>query len=257
MPTEFLYGGVKVVIDDDQRSSMKYWDGKIDYYFHEREAWNPMPPANMLDRALSWLSHRQSRSASQAQIAMCTLPEWPRQQSASERLARMHKSFVQPAEAFDPDITGNVLFAGPTGVGKTLAMVHSVLSLWERRIARVHERKPLPAVLFLKHAAIANARRNSPLGEEPQIIQDAMKAELLLIDDVGLADDRDSALVEIVDHRYDRGRPTLATTGLQTAEFSARLGEMLLRRLLQTVRPGKLVSAFPKAALAAVARGAR
>jgi DNA replication protein DnaC len=264
MLTEVVYGGVKIVIDDDKLRPMKTWNGKVDYEFYEREAWNPMPPARLLKLALEWIADRQDLPRSIGHLRESTfearyrtwrtLPEWPTESTAEVRRAKMHRAFIDPAEAFDPESTGNLLFAGPTGAGKTLAAVHTLLLLWERRIASL---KPLPKALFVKHSAIANARRSSPLGEEPQIIQDAMKAELLLIDDIGQGDERDTALFEIVDARYDAGKATIATTGLDSAQFAARIGETVQRRLLQAVRPGKLVSTFPKAALTAVAGGAR
>jgi DNA replication protein DnaC len=241
---------------------MEYWTPP-DHSKGAREAWNPMPPATMLERALDWLTPTGDMrgrtvdgavraSAQAAKKTLALLPEWPKTQTVTARRARMAPVFVAPAEEFEPDSTGNLLLAGPTGTGKTLAAVHAVLLLWQRRIA---EYRPLPKVLFVKHTQLATARRNSRLGQESQLIEDAIGAELLVVDDLGQADDRDPALFEVIDARYDVGRPTIATTGLNTAEFKERIGETVLRRLLQAKRAGRLVSTFSKPKLQAVPGG--
>jgi DNA replication protein DnaC len=251
------------VDDEDVKPMTKYWS-RPDYLSSDREAWNPMPPPWMLERALSWLTDVEARRSIPSELArsanaairtLPTLPEWPRTQTAERRRAKMACAFVAAAEAFDPDTTGNLLLAGPTGAGKTLAALHAVLQLWQRRLAAY---RPLPKVLFVKHTALATARRNSQLGRESQLIEDAIAAELLIIDDIGQAEDRDPALFEVIDARYDAGRLTIATTGLDPHAadkegFKARIGEHYQRRLLQTKRPGKLVSTFAKPKLQAVA----
>jgi hypothetical protein len=250
-----------VVDDEDFRPMTKYWTPP-DNYKPQREAWNPMPPASMLERALAWIYERSSHDGgarypfdvSHVLRTLEGLPEWPRTQTADGRRAKMAPVFVADAEAFDPDSTGNLVLAGPTGTGKTVAALHAVLLLWQRRLAAL---RPLPNVQFVKHTALASARRNSQLGRESQLIEDAISAELLIIDDIGQADDRDPALFEVIDGRYDAGRLTIATTGLEPHSldkhgFKGRVGEAPLRRLLQTKRPGKLVSTFTKPKLQAV-----
>jgi hypothetical protein len=250
-----------IVVDEEDLKPMQYWK-PYDPNKAPLEAWNPQPPPWMLDRALAWLTDIEvrripsdvARSASAAIRTLAALPAWPKAQSADGRRAKMAPGFIEAAEAFDPDTTGNLLLAGPTGAGKTLAALHAVLLLWQRRLAVF---RPLPLVLFVKHTSLATARRNSRLGQESQLIEDAIGAELLIIDDLGQAEDKDPALFEVIDARYDAGRPTIATTGLDPAApdkdgFNARIGEAPLRRLLQTKRPGKLVSTFSKPKLQAV-----
>jgi hypothetical protein len=248
-----------VVDDEDLKPMTKYWTPP-DYEAEARNAWMPQPPPALLDRALAWLNARGPGMAhypfdvSHALRSLAGLPEYPRTCSAEERRSKMHRSFIEPAEAFDPEATGNLLFAGPTGVGKTLAALHAVFLLWQRRLTAVQH---LPKVLFVKHTALATARRNSQLGRESQLIEEAIGTELLIIDDIGQAEDRDPALFEVIDARYDSGRLTIATTGLDPHAsdkdgFKARIGEHYQRRLLQTKRPGKLVSTFTKPKLQAV-----
>lgn len=256
-------GELGIVVDEEELKPMtKYWSAP-DHCRAEREAWNPMPPPWMLERTLAWLTDIEARRSVPSDMAnsvraaartLTALPEWPRAQTAEQRRSKMAPAFVAAAEAFDPNSTGNLLLAGPTGAGKTLAALHAVLALWQRRLT---EFRPLPTVLFVKHTGLATARRNSQLGRESQLIEDAIGTELLIIDDIGQAEDKDPALFEVIDARYDAGRPTIATTGLDPAgvdkdSFKARIGEAPLRRFMQTRRPGKLASTFSKPKLQAV-----
>src|SRR5688572_16202019 len=139
-----------IEVDEEDFPMTEYWK-KPDYDAEARNAWMPQPPPALLGRALTWLYERKPGTAhypfdvSHALRTLKGLPEWPRTCSLDERRSKMHRSFIEPAEAFDPEATGNLLFAGPTGVGKTLAAVHAVLSLWQRRLGNVQH---LPKVMF-------------------------------------------------------------------------------------------------------------
>jgi hypothetical protein len=249
-----------IEVDEEDLKPMQYWKPH-DPNKPERESWNPMPPPSMLERLLEWITaeHADFRnprlphmrtSVNDALRTLATLPAFPKTCTAAERRAKMHKTFVEPAEAFDPRTTGNVIFMGETGRGKTVGAAHAVFSLWQRRLAAL---EPLPKVLFVKHTEISNARRNSRLGQEAQLLDDAAEVEVLVIDDIGQGnDDRDTALFELVDRRYDTAKATIATTGLTVPEFETKVGEALLRRLLETKRRGRLLSTFGSPKLQAV-----
>jgi hypothetical protein len=89
------------------------------------------------------------------------------------------------------------------------------------------------------------ARREHPFGQgdAPEILQ-ACAASLLFIDDAGW--DRDPTVVsEILDARYERGLPTIVTTGKTGEELHRHYGGPVLRRLLEAGgNPAVVVDCF-------------
>jgi hypothetical protein len=138
---------------------------------------------------------------------------------------------------------GAAVLCGETGSGKTSAAVAVVHKLKEWGIeetlaqtAGSSMHRTLWAIRNLQWftgSEIARARRCAPLGEgEAEPIQKAMDAGLLVIDEVGF-ETLDTALFDVIDHRYGQGTNTIITTGLRPAEFESRYGSALWRRLTE------------------------
>lgn len=234
---------------------------EIDYYESERNSFTPQPPPSMVARHARWLSiprppgprsidsitpvvdYTGVRLANQVLNTIATLPKWQANVSRDQRRAVMHKAFVEPAESFTPS-SGNITFIGPTSAGKTTGATHAYLCMVERCF---REYTRFPAAKMIKATTIANARRNAKLGDEAEVITEAQTIGLLLLDDIGQGDDRDNSLFEVLDYRYDRGLPTIATSGLTVEQMTQRYGEHFVRRLVQTGdKRGRILSAFPR-----------
>lgn len=154
----------------------------------------------------------------------------------------------------------NLLMLGGTGAGKTSACAYLV----RRMLAEA-----LPVVTFspgwrrfwggcsstLERASLirwqscrelAEAMREHALGKgEPEAIIRCQNARLLVLDDVG-ATDSPVAYERILNVRYERGWPTITTSGLTSRELTSSLNEALVRRMLQRKgRDGLIVSMFP------------
>jgi DNA replication protein DnaC len=217
-------------------------------YDREIEEWAPCPPTSMVMRHMRWMSrHVYDRVADSAYrnafACVSTLSRWAVNATADERRAAMSRAFIEPSESCEPRGSGNLIFAGPTGCGKTVAVAHLMMSIWGRGLV---ERRAWSAAKLFKATTIANARRNAKLGQEAEILDEAKQISLLILDDVGQGDDRDSALFEVIDHRYDEQKPSIVTTGLTTPQLTERYGEHFVRRLVQTGTSGRIISVFPK-----------
>ena len=139
---------------------------------------------------------------------------------------------------------GNLVLCGPTGCGKTTASVARI-----RKLLAQAEQPCSPedfrfacGIRFAGAADLATARKQHPLGSgEPFVIEEAIDASLLILDELGYESQQDTAIPELADIRYRKGRLTITTTGLRPAEMVARYGEATVRKL---IGQGKIVSAF-------------
>ena len=135
----------------------------------------------------------------------------------------------------------SALLLGPSQIGKS-----TTLALALRRALRVSDLRKGQVHWFYARA-LAQAARQYPLGEGvcPEVDR-AMKADLLVLDDLGL--ERDPAeLIDVIHTRYERERVTWTTSGMSMAELRERYGEALVRRLVEgRAEPGRVVSCFSK-----------
>lgn len=115
----------------------------------------------------------------------------------------------------------NAIVAGPSGTGKTSLAVACLRERGRRG-------------LYVPAIRLATARRQHSLGDgEAGLVERAARASVLLIDDLGTeADERSSAVIDVVFERHDAERPTWITTGLSSREIGKRYGSGFLRRLL-------------------------
>lgn len=106
---------------------------------------------------------------------------------------------------------GNMLFMGMTGIGKSTAAALLV----RRLIAEEAERGQIEKasrICFASARELTADKRAHPYGKgEPQSVDRAMHAPLLVLDDVNTDSDGELMLA-ILDERYNRSLPTVLTT---------------------------------------------
>ncbi len=133
----------------------------------------------------------------------------------------------------------SLLFMGPTAAGKTSLAV-AMLDAWVR--AAPYERR---GSAFIEAAWLARARARHKLGDgDAPLVVDAMRAPLVLLDDLGQErEDRDGCITDVVYARANADLPTWITCGLasrdQTMEAFAealtkRYDGGFVRRVLET-----------------------
>jgi DNA replication protein DnaC len=117
----------------------------------------------------------------------------------------------------------SVLLAGRSGTGKSSLAAHTV-SRWARDGARC---------LWLSCAAVDELQRASKLGaEEQDELHRAKRVPVLVLDDLGTDGKLGAeAIVSIMHRRHDADLVTVATTGLTSADLSARYGAGVVRRI--------------------------
>jgi DNA replication protein DnaC len=132
------------------------------------------------------------------------------------------------ARALDLKRVDRVTLLGPAGSGKSTLAV-TLAKAWTSVNAR-------PSV-FVAAVDLGVARQQHGLGEgEAALVRRAMGAELAVLDDLGVELDAGAPVVaHVLHHRYDRERPTIATTGLSVEQLANRYGAGVARRLVETV----------------------
>lgn len=143
-------------------------------------------------------------------------------------VARVHGDRQAIARAEAAVGARQVLLRGPSGAGKTSLAV-AMMRTWARQKAE--------RAMFVLATDLANCKDRSRLGHEPEVIEAAVAAPLLVLDDVGTeAHAPGSAVVEVVFHRHAHAKPTIVTTWLADEALSQRYGDGFARRLLERVR---------------------
>lgn len=152
---------------------------------------------------------------------------------------------------------GGRLICGPTGIGKSTALV-SVL--WRCEWARpeaTHRDDDFSATpqgdwaFWARAADLPFARLSHGLGEgEAELVALAKNAPVLVLDDLGWESQRAGAadvIAEVIGERYDRGRITWATTGMRPEQVTEKYGEAFVRRICETGgKAGKVMDLWPR-----------
>lgn len=159
---------------------------------------------------------------------------------APELLARCGGLHVQTAR--QALAAPRVVLVGQAGGGKTslaVAMLRAVIEESKRR--SLTERG---SCRFASAYALNKARGQHPLGQgEAPLVADALRADTLVIDDLGSELDRfGTAVGEVLYERHNEDRATWVTTWMTPAEASTRYGGGIARRIFEdavVIRLGK------------------
>lgn len=140
----------------------------------------------------------------------------------------------------------SMIFLGKTGIGKSSAaaalMVRLLVQGW-REGERAWEAAQW--LQWFSAEDLGRARREHPLGrgDAPELYE-AEGASLLVIDDAGW-DREPDCVSSVLAKRYERGLPTIVTSGKTLTELSAHYGAAVVRRVVDSGgRRAKLVDCF-------------
>jgi DNA replication protein DnaC len=129
---------------------------------------------------------------------------------------------------------GNLLLAGPTRVGKSTAAAYlfkRLLSGAVRSGGEAWERARWMRWVSVEDLSVARRGQRLGQGEPPEAIE-ACNARLLVLDDCGW--DKDiTEVCSVLAARYERGLPTVITTGLSRGELVTHYGAAVVRRMLE------------------------
>jgi DNA replication protein DnaC len=173
------------------------------------------------------------------------LPEFVRGATAEQMRQRIpERRLLDTARAWG---MGNVVFAGPTDSGKTTAAAYLFKRLLAEAVKTGDEWDQAKWMRWVSAEDLSVARRGQRMGQgEPPEAIEAINARLLFLDDIGW--DKDiTEVCSVLAARYDRGAPTVFTTGLPRADLLKHYGAAVVRRMLES--GGKkpiLVECFPK-----------
>ncbi|MEZ4437705.1 MAG: ATP-binding protein [Polyangiaceae bacterium] len=159
------------------------------------------------------------------------IPRWP--WAGGDEWAASCPRAAEAIASWEPHSGTGLAIFGPTGAGKTSALVGAINRLYQRGLdacAEGHKPDP-PRILWTSEAALVRAQREHPLGKgTPDLIRDASRIRSLVVDEVGFARG-EALLMEIVDARYRAELPTTITSGRTRADFVEVYGDALYRRI--------------------------
>lgn len=124
-------------------------------------------------------------------------------------------AFLRAAGKWRPG-GGGIVFMGPTGAGKTTAMVYLARVL----LARLEN---ATSMVF----AIA-----SDLAEDRELAERAKRVKYLFLDDVGRESDPKNRIFQVLDHRHTRA-PTFISTGLKPVDIDQHYDGATVRRIFE------------------------
>ncbi len=159
--------------------------------------------------------------------------------SPQQQMAELKRFCVNYARGFDPQGSGNLLFVGGTGLGKT----HLSLAIAREVIEGGHgviyaSMQNLMARLEEEHFGRSY---NSYQNEEPEqrYLSMVLDCDLLILDDLGtefLNQFLVSTLYNLLNSRLLQNKPTIISTNLLPAEIGKRYSDRLVSRLFGSYR---------------------
>jgi DNA replication protein DnaC len=178
-------------------------------------------------------SRLSNRNAEAWAVTAERLPgwEWARL-SNGQWLGNVFPGVVSAVRAWSP--TQGLLLIGPTGCGKTSALVARMHDLRRRAHGAAIDRgeSELVPVMWVTEHDLAVALRAHPLGRgECPLVRDAKSAAALVVDEVGPVG-RSGPLFEVLNARYQRGLRTVVTSGLTLEQVTSTYGDAMVRRVL-------------------------
>jgi DNA replication protein DnaC len=156
--------------------------------------------------------------------------------AAAGRLRRPEASKeLEPFILWPDELPPVLLLVGPTEAGKTSAAAALLNEIVERGTAEGAKRREAElagGIRFLLSSRLASARSRSPLGEDPEEVVQALEATVLVIDELGLEEQRFIPELETIIHEWhSSGRRTIVTTGLTSEVLKERYQGGIVRRL--------------------------
>lgn len=129
---------------------------------------------------------------------------------------------------------GNLVLMGATGCGKTSAAAHLVRRLCFEGAVHGGQAFELSGMIRWQSCRdLSEIGRETRLGTgTPEVVQRCQYARLLVLNDLGAGDDR-TTLERVLDARYERGWPTVTTTGLGAEQLDKVFGDALSRRIFE------------------------
>ncbi|MBE7480246.1 MAG: hypothetical protein HS104_09720 [Polyangiaceae bacterium] len=172
--------------------------------------------------------------------------------SMTELLERIDAKLRPLAEQLSPEHGGR-LICGPTGIGKTTALVAATRRLIADNVEHPDPNRPLAGVdlRWVRAADLPIARLGHGLGHgEAELVERARNCQILCLDDLGWESRRagaDDVIGEVIAYRYDTGRVTWVTTGLKPEQVVEKYGEAFTRKICEAgARAGKVLDLWPK-----------
>ena len=135
----------------------------------------------------------------------------------------------------DPKSCPTLLVVGPTGTGKTWQL-YGALKAVLRGLAEQGLGLDFRAT---SHPDLNDAMRPKPDQSHAYALEPFLKAQLVLIDDLGTGKQSEwtgDGLYRLVDHRWSRQLPSMFTTNLTAAKFTEAVGDRVASRLADGVR---------------------
>ena len=143
----------------------------------------------------------------------------------NEKLQRACRKAQEFAAAF-PVVDKGLLFIGPPGIGKT----HVAVSVLREVVL-----KGMRGVYYDTRSLLSTIRSTyNPVtrASEAEVLDEVMRAELLVLDDLGaerLTDWVEETMHLIVNTRYNEKRPTVFTTNYEDVSDAGDLDSLLVR----------------------------
>jgi DNA replication protein DnaC len=128
---------------------------------------------------------------------------------------------------------GNLRIVGPSGDGKTITVAALIRRVVDEAIATGDESSPVVGGLWISALELARSAREAPFGTRDPLLGDAIRAPLLVLDELGQERADDRWLMELMEPRYKRGAITITTSGLTLEQLETRYGIGATRRLVE------------------------
>lgn len=213
----------------------------------ERDPCPPSPPTTSIADVL--LAASRARAAHEARgvtpptdaaerhvrlkLVLEQLPAGMRSATRQELEARIDSRLLRAVLGWSWG-SGNLVLMGATGSGKTSAAAHLVRRLCSEGATRGGKEFDLAGMIRWQSCRdLSEIGRETRLGTgTPEVVQRCQYARLLLLNDLGAGDDR-TTIERVLDARYERGWPTITTTGLGAQQLEKAFGDALSRRIFE------------------------
>lgn len=170
------------------------------------------------------------------------LPEYVRGGKLADLAARVPaRPLLDAALAWGTrrERSGSLVLMGPSRTGKSTAaavLFRRIVSMGVRQGGDLWARASHIAWFAASDLEAASKEHGYGKGEAPALYE-ASHASVLFLDDAGW-DANPRPVSEVLGTRYERGLPTIVTTGKDKAELQAHYSGAVVRRILESGGPG-------------------